>query len=73
MKKVLTHGYDKFQNNCKRCGCHFVYELSDVEYHYIECPECSYPNRHEMTNLIPPNLYNEFMSDDWVVKDYPVR
>lgn len=73
MKKVLRHGYDKFNAECEKCGCHFAYELSDIEHHYIECPECSYPHRHKMINLVSPDLYNKFMSDDWVVEDYPAR
>ena len=74
MKKVLQHGYDKFTTSCKKCGCFFAYELSDVDpHHFIECPECAYINKHESTNIASPDFWKEFMSDAWAVKDYPVK
>jgi hypothetical protein len=78
MKKVLQHGYDKFATTCKKCGCYFAYELSDVDYgHYVKCPECSYDNRHGIcdiaTDTVTPGFWKELVSDTWTVKDYPIK
>ena len=73
MKKILQHGYDKFHTYCEKCGCYFAYELSDVDYHYIDCPECSYHNSHNIKNQVPPEIWNDLMSEDWVVTDDPAK
>lgn len=68
MKKVITHGWDKYITTCNKCDCTFVYEISDVFYEgklLVECPECEYHTQHNHENAIPQCSFDELMSDDY--------
>lgn len=49
--KVIKHGPKKFRIICPNCGCEFEYEIEDVEYGHVECPDCKksvqHPNQNE--------------------------
>lgn len=48
MITILKKGKTKFTTICKKCGCEFEYELSDLEYgYYVICPECKDKCYHE--------------------------
>lgn len=49
--KILKSGNNPFKKRCKRCGCEFVYDNTDVLFiydewtqaankSYVNCPEC---------------------------------
>ncbi len=69
MKKVIVHGWDKFAMSCEKCGCTFVYELSDTKYNRVTCPECEWENRHETKNEITSEVFDVYMADNYQVKN----
>lgn len=48
MIKVIKHGQTEYTTICKRCGCQFSYELSDLKENYINCPDCNNSIQHEL-------------------------
>lgn len=52
MKKVITHGYNKFTETCDNCRCFFEYELEDVIADYVTCPDCGARWRHHSSHYV---------------------
>lgn len=40
MIEVIKHGKTKFATTCPNCGCEFIYEIEDVNFGRITCPDC---------------------------------
>lgn len=46
MIEILHYGHRKYEKYCLNCGCHFTYELDDLEDFKIRCPFCLYENQN---------------------------
>lgn len=40
MKKIIKPGKKEFVAICPTCGCQFKYEISDVSFNSVQCPDC---------------------------------
>lgn len=69
MKKVIVHGWDKFAISCEKCGCSFIYELSDTKDKRVICPECAWENIHSIHNEITSEAFDVYMADNYQVKN----
>ncbi len=50
--RVIKPGQTEFTATCSLCGCHFSYELVDINYistGYVNCPTCG--NKHFHSSL----------------------
>lgn len=54
MKRVIVRAAEAFRKECNRCGCHFEYDLDDIEKNNevsgqdkVSCPECGKEFYHD--------------------------
>ena len=52
MKKIITGAYTRFVTTCRKCGCVFEYELTDIvvdcntDSPEVKCPRCGHYTSH---------------------------
>lgn len=59
MIKVIKHGKKEFTATCNTCGCKFTYELPDIIYGVVICPDCGNSVSHASQKFDSSKVLNE--------------
>lgn len=53
MITIIKPGKKEFEATCPKCGCQFKYEITDIYYYFVYCPECNEKYYHPSQINIP--------------------
>ena len=48
---IIKKGSNPIEMTCKKCGCVFTYEKSDIDFGLVECPYCKTKINTQVENI----------------------